>query len=157
MAQKTVLTYRESLNFANQFRVNHRRATSSINHPAATRFSLAAVISSSKDHADEYAIERRAMIDTFNRLLTQRLRADEHLSLDSFQFVRSLGQGGYGSVFLAYHSDTREYLALKAMEKAALVETDEQTLILSERQYAFALRHPNIVILAPERSMQCTC
>ena len=154
MARKTVLTYRESMNFANQFRVNHRRA--SIHH-RTTRVALVAVISSGEDHAVEYANERRAMIDTFNRLLIQRLRADERLSLDSFQLVRSLGQGGYGSVFLAYHSDTREYLALKAMEKAALVETDEQTLILSERQYAFALRHPNIVISSAKRSMHCTC
>ncbi|CAF4995109.1 unnamed protein product, partial [Rotaria magnacalcarata] len=75
------------------------------------------------------------------------LQADENLSLDSFKLLRQLGEGGYGTVFLAYHADINEYVALKAIKKSTLVETNEQNTIVSERQYAFALNHPNIAQL----------
>jgi hypothetical protein len=140
--QQPDILYLESNIFPNQFCVN-RRKSGVIN--TRSRFCLVSIIESKSDELNDYFQERQYMIDTFNNLLTKRLKADQNLSLDSFKLLRQLGTGGYGSVFLAYHNDTNEYLALKAIKKSELIETHEQHIILSERQYTFALHHPNIV------------
>lgn len=136
------IAYIESRTFASQFCINRRRG-GTIEH--RSRFSLVSITESKSNELDEYLQERQHKIDSFNILLTKRLRSDPTLSLDSFRILRQLGEGGYGSVFLAYHNDTNEYVALKAVKRSTLLETHEQNTILSERQYAFALHHPNIV------------
>lgn len=140
--QQHDITYVESIDFANQFCVNHRKTRSIKN---SSRFCLISIIDSKSDELNEYFQERQSMIDRFNIFLTKKLKTNEHLSLDSFKILRQLGKGGYGSVFLAYHINTNEYLALKAIKKSTLIEKNQQNIIISERQYAFALHHPNIV------------
>jgi hypothetical protein len=140
--QQHDITYVESIDFANQFCVNHRKIGSMKNR---SRFCLSSIIESKSNELNEYFQERQYMINTFNILLTKKLQSDKNLSLDSFKLLRQLGQGGYGSVFLAYYTDTNEYIALKAIKKSTLIETNEQNTIISERQYTFALHHPNIV------------
>ncbi|CAF1309759.1 unnamed protein product [Adineta steineri] len=136
------IIYIESNLFQNQFCINKRKTRSIKNH---SRFSLVSITESKSNEFNEYLQERQYMIENFNKFLTTQLRADENLSLDSFKLIHSLGKGGYGSVFLAYHNNTNEYVALKAIKKSTLIENNEQNTILSERQYAFALHHPNIV------------
>ena len=141
--QKTSdIVYVESRNFTKQFCLNQQQVESV---QSRSRFCSISIIKHKSSQLDEYLQERQDRIRIFNYLLTKRLRAALNLTLDSFQLLRSLGEGGYGSVFLAYHPDTNEYLALKAVTKSSLIETNEQHIILSERQYAFALQHPNIV------------
>jgi serine/threonine protein kinase len=130
------------MKFANQF-CQHRPKIGLIQNQS--RFSLVSITESKSDRLKEYVQERQSMIDRFNNLITKQLKTDENLSLDSFKILRRLGKGGFGSVFLAYHTNTNEYLALKAMKKSTLVENHDQNMIISERQYAFALHHPNIV------------
>lgn len=140
---KSNITYIESIDFPKQFDIDHRKKLESIkNH---SRFSSLTIIPSKSNELNEYFQERQSIIDKFNILLTKKLQTDENLSLDSFELIRTLGKGGYGSVFLAYSRNTNEYLALKVIKKSTLVETNEENLIISERQYAFALNHPNIV------------
>ena len=136
------IIYVESTEFANQF-CSNRTKISSIEH--RSRFTLVSIIESKSNELKEYLQERQHMIEKFNLLLTKQLKTDVNLSLDSFKLLRLLGRGGFSSVFLAYHPNTNEYLALKAMQKSSLIETNHQKIILSERQYAFALHHPNIV------------
>ncbi|CAF3748898.1 unnamed protein product [Rotaria sordida] len=137
------ITYVKSIAFDKQFYITKQQKVGSIKH--RSRFYLVSIIESKFNELNEYLQERQYRIDTFNKLLTKRLRADYNLSLDSFKLLRQLGEGGYGTVFLAYHIDTNEYVALKAIKKSILIETNEQNTIISERQYAFALHHPNIV------------
>ena len=145
------ITYVESNAFVNQFCVNRRKIGSIENR---SRFCLSSITESKSDELNEYLQERQYIIDKFNSLLTKQLKTNENLSLDSFKLIRQLGEGGYGSVFLAYYSHTNEYIALKAIKKSALVETNEQNTIISERQYAFALHHPNIVaIIIPKENI----
>ncbi|CAF4561167.1 unnamed protein product [Rotaria sp. Silwood1] len=139
------ITYVKSIAFDNQFYIAKQPKARSIKH--CSHFCLVSIIELKSDELNEYLQERQHMINKFNNLLTKRLRADHNLSLDSFKLLRQLGEGGYGIVFLAYHTDTNEYVALKAIKKSTLVETNEQNTIISERQYAFALHHPNIVQL----------
>jgi hypothetical protein len=140
--QKHDITYVESIDFTNQFCTNYRTARSIKNQ---SRFCLVSIIESKSDELNEYFQERQYMIDRFNIFLTKKLKTDKNLSLDSFKILRQLGKGGYGSVFLVYYINTNEYLALKAIKKSTLIEKNEQNIIISERQYAFALHHPNIV------------
>jgi len=140
--RKSDITYVESIAFANQFYVNRRKIGSIKNR---SRFCLISITESKFDELNEYFQERQYMINRFNIFLTKQLKTDENLSLDSFKFLHQLGKGGYGSVFLVYHINTNEYLALKAIKKSTLIETNEQNIIISERQYTFALHHPNIV------------
>ncbi|CAM2711558.1 unnamed protein product [Rotaria socialis] len=135
------ISYVKSIGFDNQFHAK----TGTIERRA--RFCLVSIVESKSNELHKYLQERQKMINKFNNLLTKRLQADENLSLDSFKLLRQLGEGGYGTVFLAYHADRNEYVALKAIRKSTLVETNEQNTIISERQYAFALNHPNIVQL----------
>ena len=136
------ITYVESIDFANQFCVNHRKIG---RIKTQSRFCLSSITKPKSNELTEYIQERQYMINTFNILLTKKLIANQNLSLDSFKLIRQLGEGGYGSVFLAYYTDTNEYIALKAIKKSILIEINEQNTIISERQYAFALQHPNIV------------
>ncbi|EPY51992.1 AGC/NDR protein kinase Mug27 [Schizosaccharomyces cryophilus OY26] len=50
-----------------------------------------------------------------------------------FDLLVKLGQGGYGSVWLAKKRDTHEFVALKMMRKAVLQQMDEVRHILTER------------------------
>ncbi|KAF2859644.1 kinase-like protein [Piedraia hortae CBS 480.64] len=50
-----------------------------------------------------------------------------------FQILTQIGQGGYGSVFLACKRDTREVCALKVMRKKLLFKLDEIRHVLTER------------------------
>lgn len=50
-----------------------------------------------------------------------------------FQILTQIGQGGYGSVFLACKRDTREVCALKVMRKKLLYKLDEVRHVLTER------------------------
>lgn len=150
--QRNEIIYVESIAFPNQF-CHHQPKRRAIKNQSP--FCLVSIIESKSDELREYLQERQSMIDRFNICLTKQLKVDENLSLDSFQLLRKLGRGGFGSVFLAYHFDTNEYLALKAMKKSSLVETNDQNIIISERQYAFALHHPNIVNIHRENLSLC--
>ena len=147
--QRNEIIYVESIAFANQF-CHYQVKRRAIKNQSP--FCLLSITESKSDELKEYLQERQSMIDRFNIFLTKKLKVDDNLSFDSFQLLRQLGRGGFGSVFLAYHLDTNEYLALKAMKKSSLVETNDQNIIISERQYAFALHHPNIVNLQQEKS-----
>ncbi|WBW74365.1 meiosis specific serine/threonine protein kinase (NDR family) Mug27/Slk1 [Schizosaccharomyces osmophilus] len=50
-----------------------------------------------------------------------------------FDLLVKLGQGGYGSVWLAKKKDTHEFVALKMMKKAVLQQMGEVRHILTER------------------------
>lgn len=143
--QRNAITYVETKAFTNQFCHQRPQSRSITNRSTLCLVATEESSSSSSNQLKDYLEERQLMIDRFNYLLTKPLKSNENLSLNSFHLIRSLGKGGFGSVFLAYHHDTREYLALKAMKKSSLVESNDQNIIVSERQYAFALHHPNIV------------
>lgn len=47
------------------------------------------------------------------------------LKVDQFRIIAQVGQGGYGSVYLARKADTGEVCALKKMKKTTLAKMDE--------------------------------
>lgn len=58
-----------------------------------------------------------------------------------------VGQGGYGSVFLARKADTGEVCALKKMKKTTLAKMDEVKHVLIERDILTATKTPWLVSL----------
>lgn len=69
------------------------------------------------------------------------------LRVDQFRIIAQVGQGGYGSVFLARKADTGEVCALKKMKKTTLAKMDEVKHVLIERDILTATKTPWLVSL----------
>lgn len=67
--------------------------------------------------------------------------------MDSFHIIAQVGQGGYGSVYLARKRDTGEVCALKKMRKGTLAKMDEVKHVLVERDILTAVKTPWLVRL----------
>jgi WD40 repeat protein len=65
--------------------------------------------------------------------------------LGRFEIVRTLGQGGFGVVFLARDPLLRRLVALKVPQPETLLTPDARKRFLREAQAAAGLDHPNIV------------
>lgn len=69
------------------------------------------------------------------------------LRVDQFRIIAQVGQGGYGSVYLARKADTNEVCALKKMRKGTLAKMDEVKHVLVERDILTAVKTPWLVRL----------
>jgi non-specific serine/threonine protein kinase len=69
------------------------------------------------------------------------------LRVDQFRIIAQVGQGGYGSVYLARKVDTNEVCALKKMRKGTLAKMDEVKHVLVERDILTAVKTPWLVRL----------
>ncbi|ODV88679.1 hypothetical protein CANCADRAFT_57814 [Tortispora caseinolytica NRRL Y-17796] len=84
-----------------------------------------------------YAGKERAL------LRKRRIR----LKFGDFQVLTQVGQGGYGQVYLARKSDTKEVCALKVMNKRLLHKLDEINHVLTERDVLTQSNSPWLVNL----------
>ncbi len=69
------------------------------------------------------------------------------MSAGDFRMLNQIGQGGYGQVFLARKTDTKEICALKKMNKKVLHKMDEIRHILIERDILRVSKSPWLVKL----------
>lgn len=69
------------------------------------------------------------------------------LNYHDFTILTQVGQGGYGQVYLARKSDTKEVCALKVLNKGLLQKLDEVRHILTERDVLTASKSPWLVKL----------
>lgn len=69
------------------------------------------------------------------------------LKYHDFKILTQVGQGGYGQVYLARKSDTKEVCALKVLNKKLLQKLDEVRHILTERDILTASKSPWLVKL----------
>lgn len=65
----------------------------------------------------------------------------------NYQIVKTLGEGSFGKVKLAYHVTTGQKVALKIINKKVLAKSDMQGRIEREISYLRLLRHPHIIKL----------
>jgi eukaryotic-like serine/threonine-protein kinase len=68
-------------------------------------------------------------------------------SLGRFQFLRELGRGGHGVVFLAFDTQLRRRVALKVPRPEALITPELRARFLREAEIAARLDHPHLVPL----------
>ena len=76
--------------------------------------------------------------------------------LDDFKTIATVGIGGFGRVNLVNHIDSGRVYALKCLNKAHIVELNQQEHVLNERSILLSVRSDHIVRLyktwrTPER------
>ncbi|ODV95272.1 hypothetical protein PACTADRAFT_50017 [Pachysolen tannophilus NRRL Y-2460] len=67
--------------------------------------------------------------------------------IGKYQVVKTLGEGSFGKVKLAYHMVTGQKVALKIINRKTLAKSDMQGRIEREISYLRLLRHPHIIKL----------
>ncbi|KAJ9118669.1 hypothetical protein QFC22_003889 [Naganishia vaughanmartiniae] len=93
---------------------------------------------------EEYTKEFRSYAGR-ERVVLRKRRTK--LKVDQFRIIAQVGQGGYGSVYLARRVDTGQVCALKKMKKATLAKMDEVKHVLVERDILTATKTPWLVRL----------
>lgn len=68
-------------------------------------------------------------------------------TIGNYQIVKTLGEGSFGKVKLAFHRTTNQRVALKIINKKILAKSDMQGRIEREISYLRLLRHPHIIKL----------
>ncbi len=81
------------------------------------------------------------------RLLSYRARELKPVSIDDFDYLRVLGQGGFGKVFAVSKKDTKAAYACKTLNKLRVVQRHRESLIVNERNILAVVDHPFIVNL----------
>ncbi|QLQ78382.1 hypothetical protein HG537_0A06290 [Torulaspora globosa] len=77
----------------------------------------------------------------------QRSALADGSRIGNYQIVKTLGEGSFGKVKLAYHVTTGQKVALKIINKKVLAKSDMQGRIEREISYLRLLRHPHIIKL----------
>ena len=80
------------------------------------------------------------------RHLSSHLLSDGS-KIGNYQIIKTLGEGSFGKVKLAYHTTTGQKVALKIINKKILSKSDMQGRIEREISYLRLLRHPHIIKL----------
>ena len=70
---------------------------------------------------------------------------DNKYILRNYQFIRTIGEGTFGKVKLSIHIPTKEYVAIKILEKSRIHDKEELERVEKEIKYLKELNHPNIV------------
>jgi len=73
--------------------------------------------------------------------------ATEAIEFGDLKAVATLGKGSFGHVQLVQHRKTGATYALKAVNKAQIVATGQQSHVLSEKRVMAQLNHPFLVRL----------
>ncbi|KAH6593831.1 hypothetical protein BASA50_007057 [Batrachochytrium salamandrivorans] len=76
-----------------------------------------------------------------------RLAKNKHLAVEDFELLKVIGKGSFGKVMQVRKKDTGRTYAMKIIKKAHIVERDEVSHTLAERNVLTKLQHPFIVPL----------
>ena len=68
-------------------------------------------------------------------------------AIEGYQYIKELGRGGMGAVYLARHEKTNRQVALKMMLPKVAASSNATEKFLREIENTKALRHPNVVQL----------
>ncbi|KAF9097264.1 serine/threonine protein kinase psk1 [Mortierella sp. AD031] len=75
-------------------------------------------------------------------------RPKHKMTPDDFKFLKVIGRGAYGKVYLVRHITTNALYAMKVLKKASIIVHAKDTeCTMSERKILEAIRHPFIVKL----------
>ena len=65
--------------------------------------------------------------------------------IGNYQFIKTIGKGTFGKVKLSIHLPTKEYVAIKILEKSKIQEKEELERVEKEIKYLKMFDHPNII------------
>ena len=88
------------------------------------------------------------LFDVIQKLIKLAIGGERNLkALLNYQIIKSIGKGGFGEVYLAQHSQTGKFVALKVMLPAVAGDENHVQMFLREIENMKALKHPNVVEL----------
>ena len=64
---------------------------------------------------------------------------------DEFVFLYAIGKGNFGKVWKARYKNAYNYLAIKQMNKAKVIDQKAENAVMKERLYLSNMRNPFIV------------
>ncbi|KAL1455243.1 hypothetical protein WDU94_009352 [Cyamophila willieti] len=71
-------------------------------------------------------------------------------SLDDFDRIKTLGTGSFGRVMIVQHKPTKEYYAMKILDKQKVVKLKQVEHTLNEKRILQAISFPFLIVLAFE-------
>ena len=96
-------------------------------------------------------IDKANLNDVKNRFLALPRSAAEGLEHEArksdFEFIKELGTGSFGQVYLAKHIKTKAIYAIKSIDKHDPLNLEEKASFAREVEIMYKLNHPNIVKL----------
>ena len=96
-------------------------------------------------------IDKANLNDVKNRFLALPRSAAEGLEHEArkndFEFIKELGTGSFGQVYLAKHKKTKAIYAIKSIDKQDPLNLEEKASFAREVEIMYKLNHPNIVKL----------
>ena len=85
--------------------------------------------------------EEKAKNGTSIRLMRTDSGRVMRTGIDDFELLKTLGEGGFGKVYLARFKKTEELLALKAVKKSVIIGNQDYEITKSERNVLALGRH----------------
>jgi MAP/microtubule affinity-regulating kinase len=70
---------------------------------------------------------------------------DQNSSFADYEIIKTLGEGGFGKVVLGIHRSTKEKVAIKFINPAAMSSANDMDGVFSEANMLKAMNHKNIV------------
>ena len=68
------------------------------------------------------------------------------MSVEDFTFIKEVGSGAFGSVFLASEKATGNYFAIKQLEKRHIVKNDKTDSVMREKALLLKLKTNPLII-----------
>ena len=65
--------------------------------------------------------------------------------IGNYQFIKTIGEGTFGKVKLSIHLPTKEYVAIKILEKSRIHDKEELERVEKEIKYLKNFNHINII------------
>ena len=65
--------------------------------------------------------------------------------IGNYQFIKTIGKGTFGKVKLSIHLPTKEYVAIKILEKSLIMDKESLERIKKEIKYLKYFNHPHII------------
>ena len=88
------------------------------------------------------------LFDVIQKLIKLAIGGEKNLkALLNYQIIKSIGKGGFGEVYLAQHSQTGKFVALKVMLPQIAGDDKCVQMFLREIENMKALKHPHVVEL----------
>ena len=72
-------------------------------------------------------------------------KKDTNVSLQSFDFIKVIGRGSFGKVFLVKKKDTKEYFAMKSLRKDVIIDYEQVESTKLEKDILLQADHPFLV------------
>ncbi|MBE9234266.1 protein kinase [Cuspidothrix issatschenkoi LEGE 03284] len=86
------------------------------------------------------------LFDVIQKLIKLAIGGERNLkALLNYQIIKSIGKGGFGEVYLAQHSQTGKFVALKVMLPEIAEDDQSVQMFLREIENLKALKHQNVV------------